>query len=153
MGRTDELALLLHDWNLARGGAGRVRLVGGEAGIGKSRLTQVLRETIAGEPHTTMRYQCSRLQEAVALHPIIAQLEFAAGFAREDTPEQQLDKLEGILVGSDTQRAESAPLFAALLSLPTERYRPLGLSPQKQREKTFDALSARLKRSRRPSRY
>ena len=62
VGRTEELALLLHDWHLARGGAGRVLLVGGEAGIGKSRLTQVLRETIAGEPHTTLRYQCSRFQ-------------------------------------------------------------------------------------------
>ena len=107
VGRTEELARLLHDWHLARDGAGRVLLVGGEAGIGKSRLTQVLRETIAGEPHTTLRYQCSRMQEAVALHPIIAQLEFAAGFAREDTQDQQLDKLEEILLGSPAQCAES----------------------------------------------
>ena len=63
VGRTEELARLLRDWHLARDGAGRVILVGGEAGIGKSRLTQVLRETIAGEPHTTLRYQCSRMQE------------------------------------------------------------------------------------------
>ncbi len=140
VGRTQELTLLLHDWDLARGGAGRVLMIGGEAGIGKSRLTQVLRERIAGEPHTCLRYQCSHFQEAVALHPIIAQLEFAAGLAHEDTQDQRLAKLEGILVGSPTQRAESAPLLAALLSLPTERYSPLGLSPQKQREKTFDAL-------------
>ena len=75
----------------------------------------------------------------VALYPVIAQIELAAGFAREDTAEQKLDKLEAILVGRE-QRAESAPLLAALLSLPTERYAPLGLSAQKQKEKTLDVL-------------
>ena len=75
-----------------------------------------------------------------ALYPIIEQLEFAAGFARDDTPEQKLDKLEEMLVGSPAQRAEAAPLLAALLSLPTERYPPLGLSPQKQKEKTLEVL-------------
>jgi predicted ATPase len=117
-----------------------VALIGGEAGIGKSRLTEVLREGIAGDAHTTLRYQCSSFHEDVALYPVIAHIELAAGFAREDTAEQRLDKLERMLVGSPAQRAESAPLLAALLSLPTERYPPLGLSAQRQRERTLDEL-------------
>jgi class 3 adenylate cyclase/tetratricopeptide (TPR) repeat protein len=140
VGRTKEVASLLRDWHLARGGAGRVVLIAGEAGIGKSRLTEALREQIAGEPHVCMRYQCSPFHLNAALYPPIAQIELAAGFAREDTAEQKLDKLEAILVGSETQRAESAALLAALLSLPTDRYSPLGLSAQKQKEKTLEAL-------------
>ena len=140
VGREEEVALLLRRWHQARDGEGQVVLVGGEPGIGKSRLTQVLREQIAGEPHTALRYQCSPYHLNSALYPIIEQFEFAAGFAREDTPEQRLDKMEALLVGSHEQRAESAPLFAALFSLPTERYPALKLSPQKRKEKTLEAL-------------
>ena len=42
------------------------------------------------------------------------------------------------------QIAEAAPLFAALLSLPTERYPSLQLSPQKQKEKTLEALAGQV---------
>ncbi len=140
VGREEEVALLLRRWRQARDGEGQVVLVSGEPGIGKSRLTQVLREQIAGEPHTALHYQCSPYHINSALYPIIEQFEFAAGFAREDTPEQKLDKMEGVLVGSAEQIAEAAPLFAALLSLPTERYPPLKLTPQKQKEKTLEAL-------------
>ena len=134
VGRADEVELLMRAWESARAGDGRAVLIGGEAGIGKSRLTEVLRERIADEPHTTLRYQCSRFHQDVALHPIIAQIEFAAGFARNDTPDQKLAKLQAILVGSATQRHECAYLFAALLSLPTERLAPPELSAQQQRE-------------------
>ena len=74
------------------------------------------------------------------MYPITQQIELAAGFAREDGPEQKLDKLEALLVGTPEQRAVAAPLIAALLSLPTDRYAPLDLSPQKQKETTLEAL-------------
>jgi class 3 adenylate cyclase/tetratricopeptide (TPR) repeat protein len=141
VGREEEVALLLRAWRQAREGEGRVVLISGEPGIGKSRLTQVLREQIAGEPHLTLRYQCSPYHLNSPLYPVTEQIEAVAGFTREDTPEQKLDKLEAVLVGSQEQRAESAPLLAALLSLPTERYPPLKLSPQKQKEKTLEALA------------
>jgi class 3 adenylate cyclase/tetratricopeptide (TPR) repeat protein len=139
VGREEELTLLLRRWQQARGGDGQVVLVGGEAGIGKSRLCHVLRERLA-EPHTTLRYQCSPHYTNSALYPIIEQIEFAARFARDDTPEQRLDKIEALLTGSAARLAESAPLIAALLSLPTHRYPPLNLSPQRQKEKTLELL-------------
>jgi class 3 adenylate cyclase/tetratricopeptide (TPR) repeat protein len=140
VGRAEEVALLKRRWQWARGGEGQVVLLSGEPGIGKSRLTQVLREHVEGEPHMPLRYQCSPFRLNSTLYPIIEHIELSAGFAREDTPEQKLDKLEATLVGSQSERAESAPLFAALLSLPTNRYPPLGLSPRRQKEKTFEVL-------------
>jgi tetratricopeptide (TPR) repeat protein len=144
VGRQEEAALLLRLWRQAREGEGQVALVGGEPGIGKSRLTRVLHEQIAGEPHLTLRYQCSPYHLNSALYPVIEQFEFAASFSIKDTPEQKLDKMEATLVGSPAQRAEAAPLVAALLSLPTERYAALNLSPRKQKEKTLEALVAQV---------
>jgi len=111
-------------------------VLGGEPGIGKSRITQALRDKVADEPHTRLRYQCSPYHTNSALHPVIEQLERAAGFTREDTPEQKLDKLEP-LFPDDTARA----LVAALLSLPVERYPALAMSPQKQKEETLRVLA------------
>src|SRR5215472_9612714 len=84
VGREDEIDLLLRQWHRAKGGEGRVVLLSGEPGIGKSRLAAALQERIENEPHTRMRYFCSPQRQDSALHPFIAQLERAAGFERED---------------------------------------------------------------------
>jgi class 3 adenylate cyclase/tetratricopeptide (TPR) repeat protein len=139
VGREEESALLARRWQQARGGEGQVVLLSGQPGIGKSRLTQALRERIT-EPHTALHYQCSPYHLNSPLYPFIEQFEFAAGFARDDTVEQRLERLEAALQGDAAQKGEAAPLFAALLSLPTERYRPLDLSPRKQKERTLEAL-------------
>ena len=138
VGREDELALLLRQWERAREGHGQVVLVSGEAGIGKSRLCHALRQGLA-EAHTALRYQCSPHFTNSALHPIIAHLELAARLAREDSPEQKLDKLEAVLAGGADLVAEAAPLIANLLSLPPA-LSALNLSPQRQKEKTLEAL-------------
>jgi class 3 adenylate cyclase/tetratricopeptide (TPR) repeat protein len=145
VGREEEMALLSRHWERACSGNGQVVLLSGEPGIGKSRLAQVLRERVKSQLHKTLRYQCSPFHLNSALHPIIEQIEIAAGFGREDSPDQKLDKLEGMLVGSEEQRSEAAPLLAALLSLPTDGYPPLGLSPRRQKEKTFEVLIEQIK--------
>jgi class 3 adenylate cyclase/tetratricopeptide (TPR) repeat protein len=139
VGRDEELALLLGLWERAREGRGQVVLVSGEAGIGKSHLCHALRNGIA-EAHVALRYQCSPHFTNSALYPIIEQLERAARLSRDDSPEQRLDKLEASLAGSGRAVAEAAPFFAELLSLPTRRYPTLNLSPQRQKEKTLEAL-------------
>jgi predicted ATPase len=89
-----------------------------------------------------MRYFCSPHHQNSALHPIIAQLERAAGFEHEDTPEGKLDKLVAVLAPASP---EDAALLAELLSLPTEgRFRPLQLTPRQKKEKTFEALLRQL---------
>ena len=144
VGREEETALLVRAWHQARDGEGRVVLIGGEPGIGKSRLIQVLRDELGGGSHTVLRYQCSPFHVNSMLYPIIEHLEFAAGFVREDTADQKLDKMENVLLGTTPRSTESAPLMAALLSLPIDRYGPLDLSPQKQKEKTLEALAAHI---------
>jgi hypothetical protein len=144
VGRQEEIALLTRRWEQAKDGEGQVVLIGGEPGIGKSRLTRVLRDRLGQQRCLVLRYQCSPYHLNSALHPVIEQFERAAGFSREDTPEQKLDKMQAVLAGNEQQVAESAPLFAALLSLPTERYQPLDLSPPRQKERTLEALAGQV---------
>ncbi len=145
VGRDEELALLQRRWQQAKAGEGRVVVLIGEPGIGKSRLAQTLFDRLSGEPHTRLRTFCSPHHQDHALYPTTAQLERAAGFRREDTADARLDKLEGVLAQATNDLREAAPLLAALLSLPTgERYPPLDLTPQRQKERTLRALAAQV---------
>ncbi len=118
--------------------------IGGQAGIGKSRLTQGLRERVS-ETHRALHYQCSPFHLNSPLHPFIEELEESAGFLREDAAEQKLEKLEVALSGLSPHGQDALGLFAALLSLPAGRSAPLQLSPQKQKEKTLEALIDRMR--------
>jgi class 3 adenylate cyclase len=145
VGREEELDLLLRRWEQAKRGEGCVVLISGEPGIGKSRIAQTMVERLGAEPHTRLRYFCSPHHQDSALYPSIAQLERAAGFRREDTPEQRLAKLEAVLAQGTNDLNEAVPLLADLLSIPTgDRYPPLNLTPQKRKEKTLHALLAQL---------
>jgi class 3 adenylate cyclase/tetratricopeptide (TPR) repeat protein len=141
VGRNEELAVLQRLWCKAKGVEGSTVLVSGEPGIGKSRLAQTLLEQLSGEPHTRLRLFCSPHHQDHALYPTITQLERAAGFRREHSADERLDKLEALLNQATSDFAEAAPLIADLLSLPTgDRYPPVNLTSQKQKEATLRAL-------------
>ena len=145
IGREHELAMLLERWSWAKDGDGQVVLIAGEAGIGKSRLLHALREKLAGEPHIAINHLCSAYHTNSALHPVVAQLERAAGFASHDEPGDRLAKLEALLAQGAEQLDEAAPLVGALLGVPTdERYPALNFSPQRQKQRTFEVLIEQL---------
>ena len=145
IGRDEELELLMRRWRQAAKGDGRVVLLSGEPGIGKSRLTVELQERLQEEPHTHLPHFCSPHHQDSALYPIIIQLQRAAEFRRDDTDEQRLNKLSAMLARAADDITEAVPLIANLLSVPTgERYPPLDLTPQKRKEKTLRALLAQL---------
>jgi len=138
IGRDEELDLLLRRWQQAKADEGRVVLVSGEPGIGKSRLTAALSERIARDPHTRLRYFCSPHYQDSALYPFITQLERAAGFARDDTAEEKLSRLRELLMPAARGDGE-IELLVELLSLPSTAA-DLNLSPQRKREMLFEAL-------------
>ena len=143
VGRDLEVSLLRERWVQAKEGQGQVILLSGEAGIGKSRLVQVLTAQVAAEPQAWLTpCQCSPYYQNTALYPLIDLLErVALGFEREESPTQRLRKLEGFLVQYGLPLAEAVPLFTTLLSLPlTADYAPLTGSPEQQKQQTLHAL-------------
>ena len=116
-------------------------LLCGEPGIGKSRVLRALREEVAGAGVLVWQHQCSPYFVNSALYPVVSRLERVLEFQREDSPQMRLDKLERAL--QDFGRpALDANLIGRLLSLPAEdRYGPLSMTPQKQKDETIRVLS------------
>ena len=143
VGREQEIGVLLERWAQVKDGLGQVVLLSGEAGIGKSRLVQVLTDQVAAEPRAWLTpCQCSPYHQHTALYPLIDLLErVVLRFDREESPQQKVGKLEGFLVQYGLPLAEAVPLFAALLSLPLPAdYAPLTVSPEQQKQQTLHAL-------------
>ena len=141
VGRQDELSTMTHRWARATEGEGQLVLVSGEPGIGKSRMTLALEELVGEEPHLQLLYQCSPHHKNSAFYPVAAQLERAANIAATDSTQNKLDKLETLLAIGAGDSAIVVPMIAELLSIPwADRYPPLHLTPQRQKERTMAAL-------------
>jgi len=141
VGRDQELALLLDRWELARAGDGQVVLLSGEAGIGKSRISQALCEHV-GSGHCAVRYQCSPFHGNSALQPAVAYLERICAIGPDDPAETRWDKLECWASGMTEAVRAGVPLLAALLGLPArDRAAAPVLSPEQQKERLLGLLA------------
>jgi class 3 adenylate cyclase/predicted ATPase len=144
VGREQELALLEEQYTKIKRGSGQLVTISGEPGIGKSRLVLALRDRLSGKMHCPPSFQCSSYHTSSAWYPIVRYLADAAGIDFDTPPLLRLEKLGALVSRHLPQQAESVvPLLAALLSIPTDdRYAPLELTPQQQKNRTYVALLA-----------
>jgi class 3 adenylate cyclase/predicted ATPase len=141
VGREQEVALLADRWRQSGQSEGQVVFLGGEAGIGKSRIVETFRHFISDDAHHEVRYQCSPYHANSALFPVISQLESAADFVADDPPAVKLEKLENFLKHSMSNWEPAAPLFAELLSIPSAGHYPeADPDPQRRKERTLNAF-------------
>ena len=138
-GREDDVAWLLGLWQSAAAGRGRVAVLTGEAGIGKSRVAEAVCERL-GDASVPLRFQCSPHYTNRALHPVIHHIELAARIGLEDPAVVKLEKLSAWLDPAAGGLRELA-LLAALLSIPADVAPPLpAMSVSRQKQDTFDLL-------------
>ena len=142
VGRERELDSLGEGWARAVGGAGCAIVLSGEAGIGKSRLVQALNDSAQETLRSQLIWQCSPNHVNSALYPVIRQIEFAAGFAADDSNGLKLEKLETLLSDAQVDATDTLSLFADLMSLSTEgRYPAMVLSPAQRKSALISALA------------
>jgi class 3 adenylate cyclase/predicted ATPase len=144
VGRDAEIKLLMRRWARAKAGHGQIVLISGEPGLGKSRITAALEERFQTEPHFRQRCFCSAYRQDSALYPVIDQLARAARLEPADPPAARQEKLEALLALGSAPDDDIA-LIADFMSLPGSlRHKLPDLSPQRKKERTFEALIGRL---------
>jgi len=97
VGRESEVTLLRERWEQVKAGHGHVVLLTGDAGIGKSRLVQMLKDQITYEPHTRWECRSAEYYQNTALFPLTDLFQRLLQFQAEDTPEEKVGKLEQML--------------------------------------------------------
>jgi class 3 adenylate cyclase len=141
VGRAKEIEALLDRWQRASRSEGQVVLLSGEAGIGKSRVLSELHRRTEAQGVRALRFQCSPYHVNSALWPCIDNLERTLKFARDESPESKLDKLEALVVAGCGRPLADVRFIASMLSIPCEaRYAPLAITPQKHKDETLRTL-------------
>jgi len=139
VGRTEELELLSRRWEQSKTGEGRVVLLTGESGIGKSHLIAALEQYIGAAPHLVLRFLCSPHHLDTPLYPLIRYFENAGSFRRGDSALAKWSKLTNVLPPSTS--SEHKALLMDLLSIPCEVRNVLdAVTPQRRKAMTFDAI-------------
>lgn len=143
VGRQHELSLLAEHWEKAKKGSGNLLLLNGEAGIGKSRLVDVIERQIVQDPDSWFAaVRCSAYQSNSAFYPIIQLIERSIlQFEDGDVPEEKLSKLEHFLMQTSLDFNSLMPLFAEFLSILSEKFPPLIISPFAKRQKIMDSIT------------
>jgi class 3 adenylate cyclase/predicted ATPase len=144
VGREQEVGLLIERWEQVKSGQGQVVLLSGDAGIGKSRLVQTLKDHVANEPHIRWECRSAEYSQNTVLFPLVDLFQRLLRFEAHETADTKLEKLTHALSQYRLPLEESVQLFAPLLSLPIPEatYPPLHLSPQRQRQKALETIVA-----------
>ena len=143
VGRQDELGQIAHMWKRAKLGHGQLVLIRGEAGIGKSALTNSMLDKAHRDPEAvTISLHCSPYHENSPFYPVVEYLRSTQmQVSRSDPMELQLQRLENFLLERGFEPAEAVPILGPLLSIDYgQRYSTPLLSPEGLRIRTVELI-------------
>ncbi len=150
VGRDAEIAMLLGSWQSAASGHGRVVMIAGDAGIGKSRIAAEAWHRIhrgaAGLP-TALWFHCSPYHVNVPLYPIIKELQRTARLDWSAGPRENFDRLAEAVGDGDAVEPHAVALLGDLLGLGAdERFPQPSAGAALKRVLTLDAVHGWLAR-------
>jgi class 3 adenylate cyclase/tetratricopeptide (TPR) repeat protein len=138
-GREAESRFLLDCWRDVERGEGRVVLLSGEPGIGKSRQVQAFIDALEPKAHTLIDLRCSPFRDTSALYPIVDFVHRRLGVDRQTNPEEQLRRLRRIWNRRGPE--EALPAVAPfLLGAIGEAIGGSAVPKQRQRQVAFEGL-------------
>jgi DNA-binding winged helix-turn-helix (wHTH) protein len=132
VGRLQETEFLLERWEQVKEARGQVVLLSGEAGIGKSRLLQVLKERLADEPYVHLESRGSPYYRHSTLQPVIESLQRVMPWLQDEAPQEKLARIAAALQPHGLALQETVPLVG--------QYVPLAPTPQRHKHKTFETI-------------
>ena len=123
-GRERELASVVEAFENVRAGHGRFVTITGDAGLGKSRLLFEFRRTLDSSSSTLLIGRCSSYAQSTPYMPFLhamrqlLEMELSSGRTWTDADvATRLDRFAGL--------EQFLPFYLRLLSIPSDRYRPL----------------------------
>jgi class 3 adenylate cyclase/tetratricopeptide (TPR) repeat protein len=144
VGRDAEIAMLLSFWQLAGAGRGKVVIIVGEAGIGKSRIVAEAWRRIhqgAAVLPTALSFQCSPYHGNEPLYPIIKELQHSALLHRTSEPQENFDRLSDAVGEGALVEPHAVALLGDLLGFGADERFPLpSIAAAARRGLTLDAL-------------
>lgn len=139
--REHELAFLLESWGRVCRGDGRMLLVRGDAGIGKSRLVRRFSQLSADRPRFWFECHCSPFRRHSAFYPVLSALARELGFRADDPPQAKLARLAEFVAQAPLTADDALPLLATFFSLPLPPNEPAAaLTPEARRRRTVEIL-------------
>lgn len=132
VGRTSEDSVLRRNLELARQGRGRIVTIGGEAGVGKTRLSRELCERATREGFLAVAGSCSEHEDAVPFLPFVEILESALS---------QTASADGFRRALGSNAGEIARLMPQLRNMFPDIPPPLETTPEQSRRILFNSVA------------
>lgn len=143
-GRAHELGLLRILWSEAERGEGKVALVVGDAGIGKSRLVEQLAQAHLPTEARVIRLAASVFDENTPFSPLIDHIRGMAGLSGRESVAEAIRKIDAVLLGGETQRRDSGRILAALAGVSLADLGLGRLQPRELRSRTIAVLAGQM---------
>ncbi|MBC8088274.1 MAG: AAA family ATPase [Phycisphaerae bacterium] len=141
VGREAEAAHMVDRWQQAVQGYGQVVLLSGEAGIGKSRILEEVRQQLGHAGTRAIQVQCSPYHINSAYYPITHELARYLKFRRHESATSKLDRLDAVVIDKLSSTPHDAALIASMLSIDAGmRYDAPVLPAMRQKKETVRAL-------------
>lgn len=146
LGRDIEVKLLRSSWEATKLGKGQVILLNGEAGIGKSRLVEVVKSWAKEEKEIKLSLYCSAYHLNTPFYPLIDLLENRILlFEPTENAQSKVQKLENWLEKSRLPKKEYLSVFADFLGIPPSAlgqalYHPLPLTPAGKKKRFIEGF-------------
>jgi len=141
VGRRKELALLREAVEESFAGSGRVSIISGEAGIGKSRLSSRLVEEAEGQGALTIYGICYSYETFTPFFPWKEVLVQLFQLHEGDGPQERLERIHRVFEGVEGVGLEWVPVLAGIMGLPVaEDERTAGLDARQKNQQVFQII-------------